>query len=192
MLVAFDNPPSIDVEDSDSVAILATEPGGGVRGVRVLDVSSRALSNGQTFDPYQARAKAAASYSYGPTRGVHLRTRILVHSAVGIALLFAAATVPAQAEYLQTGDTLLVQCKSGADGALACLGYISGVADALAAGNAINNARACFPKVVTVGLLQDVVVKFLELRRKERHFAAVGLVAAALNEAFPCPKPDTK
>ena len=115
-----------------------------------------------------------------------MNSRQLAPWVAGILLTSAGAATPAHALFLQTGDSLLAECTSGADGALDCLGYVAGVADTLAAGNVVNNAKACFPVAVTRGLLQDVVVKFLQLHREERHLAAVGLVAAALKEAFPC------
>jgi hypothetical protein len=58
----------------------------------------------------------------------------------------------------------------------------------MAAGNVVNNAKACFPVAAREGLLQDVVVRFLERNEGLRGYAAVGLVATALKEGFPCPK----
>jgi hypothetical protein len=103
-------------------------------------------------------------------------------------MLVSAPLSRADAQYLETGKSLLERCKSGTGGAVYCLGYIAGIADAMAAGNVVNNAKACLPGSAREGLLQDVVVTFLERQKDLEGFAAVGLVAAALKEGFPCPK----
>jgi hypothetical protein len=102
------------------------------------------------------------------------------------ALMLGLTTTAAHAEYFETGATLLAKCKSGYDGAVVCLGYITGVADSLAAGNTVNHFTACMPKIITAGKLQDDVVVYLEKNGDNGHFAAVGLVAAALAHAYPC------
>ena len=63
------------------------------------------------------------------------------------------------------------------------LGYVLGVAD-----SASWESVACAPANVTAGQLADVVLKYLQDHPEERHKAAVGLVATALINAFPCPK----
>ena len=66
-----------------------------------------------------------------------------------------------------------------------CLGFIQGIADALA-GNAINGFTACLPAHVTAGQARDVVTRFLASHPETRHLAAAGMVARPLAEAFPC------
>jgi hypothetical protein len=51
----------------------------------------------------------------------------------------------------------------------------------------LSSAGAAAPRPIE-GVLQDVVVTFLERQKDLEGFAAVGLVAAALKEGFPCPK----
>lgn len=111
-----------------------------------------------------------------------------IAATTAVALLALAGPAAAQALELETGESLLGRCKSGSEGALTCLGYVSGVADAMAAGNSINLATACFVGKVNAGQLQDAVVAWLERNADKRHFAAAGLVAAALAETFPCPR----
>ena len=68
--------------------------------------------------------------------------------------LIALVHPQANAQSLETGNSLLERCKSSnAGSAVYCLGYISGVADTMAAGNVINNEKACFPASATEGLL---------------------------------------
>jgi hypothetical protein len=67
-----------------------------------------------------------------------------------------------------------------------CMGYVVGIADALGAGNEINGFSACFPEEVTTGQIRDIAIAFLQEHPELRHYAASGLVASALEEAFPC------
>jgi len=66
------------------------------------------------------------------------------------------------------------------------MAYIVGIADALE-GNVIDGWRACIPQSVTQGQAKDVALKWLRAHPEKRHFAAAGLVAYALSDAFPCP-----
>lgn len=108
--------------------------------------------------------------------------------AVAAALSVVAMAGETRAEYFETGNSLLEKCKSGMSGAVNCLGYVTGIADAMAAGNSVNNATACFPKDVTPGKVQDLVIDYLEKNPDKRGYAAAGLVSAALHESFPCPR----
>jgi endonuclease YncB( thermonuclease family) len=68
-----------------------------------------------------------------------------------------------------------------------CLGYIEAVIQILLNGGAVGDWRACLPGNGTIGQAKDVVLKSLRDHPEQRHFAAAGLIAAALHEAFPCP-----
>ena len=65
------------------------------------------------------------------------------------------------------------------------VGYIAGGAD-VGASNVISGFRFCLPQGATEGQLASVVKNWLEKYPERRHFAARGLVAASLFEAFPC------
>ncbi len=64
-----------------------------------------------------------------------------------------------------------------------CLGYVAGIAQMLAY-TPVEGHRACIPREVNERKLQDQVMVFLEMRRREK--PAVLLVVEALEEAYPC------
>lgn len=66
------------------------------------------------------------------------------------------------------------------------VGYISGVVDSGKLG--LNGFKYCVPEAATAGQLKDVVEKWLEENPATRHYAAPGLIAAALQASFPCKK----
>ena len=67
------------------------------------------------------------------------------------------------------------------------MGYIIGIADALAGGAAIYGWRACFDIIKSQQAL-DVVKQWLQNHPETRHRAAAYLAAKAFAGAFPCPK----
>ena len=92
-----------------------------------------------------------------------------------------------------SGNALYEYCtsKSPFDNGL-CTGYIEGISDALGA-SAILGSTVCVPSGVTVQQITDIVGRYLQGNPHLRHYAANGLVAAALNDAFPCsPNPQKK
>ena len=109
--------------------------------------------------------------------------------ALGMVLCVVGAAVPTRGfASFQNGNTLWADCNGKADDWFIkgyCAGYISSISDALD-GNAIDGYRACLPNGVTIGQVQDVVVKWLRAHPEKRHFQAAGLVAQALEDAFPC------
>lgn len=116
-----------------------------------------------------------------------------------MAALVVARSVNAEntrsAHAFESGNSLITVCREGIGNTnvqtiqyFRCTAYMLGIADAMVAGNSVNGYRACFPVGVTVGQIHDVVMENLESHPEERHFAAVGLVAAALQAAFPCDK----
>ena len=67
-----------------------------------------------------------------------------------------------------------------------CLGYITGVADALAYGAQIGSFKVCIPAETSEGEVQDVAISWLKDHPKAGDYSAVTVVAAALSQAFPC------
>lgn len=110
------------------------------------------------------------------------RTMLLL----GLLLTF---DVNAQATYI-TGNALLEHCgkvesntSSFTDGV--CMGFIAGVADAMAIRT--SGTRACIPSQ-SVPLKQVVAVslKYLRDNPAELHYSGFTNVAVALSKAFPC------
>jgi Rap1a immunity proteins len=105
-------------------------------------------------------------------------------------MLFAAQKSEAKddvAWFFMTGNMLYTACEN--QSRAQCVGYVGAVSDALSNGNAVNGYRACQPHAgYTSEQAVDVVRRWLKDHPEERHLGAVGLTAAALSEAFPCPK----
>ena len=95
---------------------------------------------------------------------------------------------PARAQGLfMSGNKLFTACQTArVDDRSYCEGYASAIADVLA-NNAIHGMRACLSSTsVTVSQVTDIVTRFLREHPGVRDFAAEGLVAYALEGAFPC------
>jgi hypothetical protein len=103
-------------------------------------------------------------------------------------MLFAAQNSEAKDAWMfMTGNMLYTACEN--QSRAQCVGYVQAVSDALFYGNAVNGYRACQPHAgYTSEQAVDVVRRWLKDHPEERHLGAVGLTAAALSEAFPCPK----
>jgi len=102
--------------------------------------------------------------------------------------LFAILLVStsAHAEFLD-GNKLLATCRSTeivdrAD----CLGYTTGVHDALV------GVRICSPDGVTRGQVRDIVVAYLQNAPEERHKTADVLVGNVLGTLWPCKRPASR
>ncbi|MDP6927129.1 MAG: Rap1a/Tai family immunity protein [Rhodospirillales bacterium] len=110
--------------------------------------------------------------------------------AVGLAVLFTASE--GRGGFIK-GQELYNDC-SADDGSFSvgsCFGYIIGVVDA---GKGVGRRiewqggwSACIPKGVTGDQMVEVVKKSLRAHPEDWHYEANGLVARALDEAFPCP-----
>ena len=114
---------------------------------------------------------------------------LILGLAVGLAVLLTAGE--GRADYLN-GQKLYDSCKDE-DLALYCIGYIVGVYDAGEVLDPASDKRrwvdgwtACVPDGVLAGQLVEVVKKWLREHPAEWHYEADSLVAAALQEAFPC------
>ena len=106
-------------------------------------------------------------------------------TALLISLLGSPGT--ARAEYWSDTD-LSAYCRAN-DGTLekgACMGYIIGIADTLAAGGQVGNSRACIKAGVSIGQLVDTVTHFLTTTHDIQRGSANTLVASVLADAFPC------
>jgi hypothetical protein len=109
---------------------------------------------------------------------------------LSLAMVIVAPATPSIAEAFYTGNTLYTACTSkDTMTEVDCLGYTSAIADAVISGGMSQLFSACVPAGVTRGQVQDIVVKWLAANPKVRHDEAAGLVAAALEDAFPCRKP---
>jgi hypothetical protein len=107
-----------------------------------------------------------------------------------LVMFLVGVTSPVWAAYLD-GNKLLNECneKFASVGNMFCLGYIAGILDAsMGAGKGVTGIEFCSPANVTVRQATDVVKKSLNDNPQLRHLNAATLVAAALSEAFPCPK----
>jgi hypothetical protein len=118
----------------------------------------------------------------------------LSRAILAVLLVGPAATPPVHAtDVFETGNDLLEKCQRQShdfeNGV--CLGFIVGVADAIAAvrprGGMVGGWRACPASDVTSGQVRDVVVGFLTGHPELTHRGAATLAAHALAEAFPCP-----
>lgn len=85
----------------------------------------------------------------------------------------------------ENGNSLATKCMAKDFNINICYGYLDGIASALSV-NKLNGYEACIPVGVTSGQLLDIVLRSLWTHPEDRHNAAVGLVARALQDAYPC------
>ena len=83
------------------------------------------------------------------------------------------------------GDKLYELCSPNSRSSTPCDDYVLSVADALMLGR-VGRWTACIPSGVTDDQAVDVATRFLETHLAKRGSPALGLVAEALAEAFPC------
>lgn len=104
-------------------------------------------------------------------------------------LLIAICAAPAQSagRRFVSGEQIIEYCTApkGDVQRTDCLGYVTGIADALSRGP-VGNISACVPPHVTRHQMRDAVVKWLAANPQLRHFAASSLVATALAKSYPC------
>ncbi len=109
------------------------------------------------------------------------------------ALLAGAILAAAPAGSFFSGRQLLAACNShnlfeSAD----CLGYITGIADALGAFQPVLGARfavpsvVCLPAGITRGALRDVAVAHLRQAAARDGMSASALAVEALTQSYPC------
>jgi hypothetical protein len=107
---------------------------------------------------------------------------------VGLTALQAHAA-PAQASGGSMAGTQLSEfCKGPPLHVGTCIGFINGVADSCDCSNDMHGFRWNSDEPgITVSKLRAVVEKFLKDHPEVLNKTAASLVAAALQEAFPCP-----
>jgi hypothetical protein len=103
---------------------------------------------------------------------------------VVLAIIFGTPSANAA---FDNGNKLLEYCESTDPFYLgACVGHITAISDTLATQNGVNGYFACPPADATRQQLMDVVTHWLREHPEARHYAANGITARALSEAFPC------
>ena len=107
--------------------------------------------------------------------------------AFAAAMLWSAAPAAAAVSF-HTGEDLLGYCLSPRSSD-ACVGYLSGVADAASAGDTLFGFRFCIPSGTTHAQLRDVIVAYIGKHPEARAAEGASVAAAALAVAWPCPKP---
>lgn len=105
--------------------------------------------------------------------------------ALAVALLALTMTTEIGAAAYVNAQQLHEECSDQRAGNYACLIYTTAIADVMST-TVVNNFRACIPHDVTSEQLRDVVAKWLADHPEMRHYAAAGVVAEALQTAFPC------
>jgi hypothetical protein len=116
-----------------------------------------------------------------------------VMAAACLASTFGFLSVqPARAEFFSGNDIYGICGGNGSRSEFEkaqCAGYVGGVVDAFITRNARTKQAKCIPAKVTVGQLQDVVVKFMRDRPQTRDLPASGLINAAILDAWPACRP---
>jgi hypothetical protein len=106
-----------------------------------------------------------------------------------MALLTACiGSASAGAGQFKDGNKLLEECSSPVNSwnSAVCLGYIQGMADAVAVSASLSGKAACIPPGVHASQVKDVVVQYLMKNPSERHYSGGHLAIAAIGEAW-CP-----
>ena len=96
-----------------------------------------------------------------------------------------AQCAPAMA--VESGYELYTQCLSNGPGKLACLNYVRGVWDGLAAADLVKHTGfLCPDHTVTGGDMLSLFVNFARLHTNDLSNSAVSVVGGAYITAFPC------
>ncbi|HTS53645.1 MAG TPA: Rap1a/Tai family immunity protein [Burkholderiales bacterium] len=108
--------------------------------------------------------------------------RYVVGAAVLLAMQGAAAA-------WLTGNDLVRDCSNSQNyfSYGSCAGYVMGVADMMAQPEWPYPTKACFPEQAERGQLVAIVKKYLAKHPEQLHDDALGIVASAFAQAFPCP-----
>lgn len=103
------------------------------------------------------------------------------------ALLMVPVPAMAADTVEDNGNEILEMCTDSLDFMKGiCLGYIRGASSAGDSWMLSMNRHLCRPTGVTVGQIQDVVVRYIRQHPESRHEAAVTLVMKAQDAAWPC------
>lgn len=99
---------------------------------------------------------------------------------------------PARADTYVDGNELVESCNASENDSVyfsktaECRGFITGVADSGRCDDTLNGFGWDIPSNVTRGQLVKVTTQWLNQHPEKLHLGASGLVAHALEEAFPC------
>jgi hypothetical protein len=123
---------------------------------------------------------------------------------LGSAAFICSVPLTASSAHAQTvavptlwdGNKLQAACSGTTSTTLTmCATYIFGVIDGVRvmeasfmAVSVTHQSAFCIPDGVSIGQLKDVVALYLNEHPEQRHYAAAGLVLAAVSGAFPCSK----
>lgn len=94
-----------------------------------------------------------------------------------------------------SGNDLKPMCAApaGTQAAIYCLAYITGAVDAVRATQSVTHIPiVCEPVGVTPGQVLAMTNKYFSDHPETLHITAATLVAEAMTEAFPCPKPELR
>ena len=109
--------------------------------------------------------------------------------ALAVLLLLVGHVEAAESRSFQDGNEVLAQCDANFSDV--CIGYVEGIADAISLARSrsqtIGGWTACIPLPVTAGQVRDVAKDYLRRHPGMRQLGAAGLIAAALQETYPCP-----
>ena len=103
-----------------------------------------------------------------------------------LALAGPVASAAAKAPVFISGSELYRQCAHGTGNKSFCDGYVTGISDVLAAGDAVAGQRACAPLGTQLGEEVAIVTAWLDAHSREGHRNAAPLAAEAIAEAYPC------
>jgi hypothetical protein len=102
-----------------------------------------------------------------------------------------AADVPSsptavQASNFLSGNDLFKACTEKSVNRGVCRGYIIGIIDVVGSAPFSSQRTLCVPDSVLASQVEDIVENWPRDHPENRHYAASGLVLAALQEKFPC------
>jgi hypothetical protein len=110
----------------------------------------------------------------------------------GVFLAGALHAPPAQAGIYLSGSDLFADCSVPKDNPVyfsrteRCTGFITGVVDATEGLRSLQSKPYCVPAEVTLGQLNDVVLRYMQANPANRSLAASALVIAAVSDAYGC------
>lgn len=101
-------------------------------------------------------------------------------------LALAAACAAPAAHALTDREHLEKWCSRGSSVAAGrCIGYLLAAEDALAS-DSIEGVRACLPRSITLQEQHRIVIDWLQAHPEAQTATALGLVARAYAERYPC------
>jgi hypothetical protein len=110
---------------------------------------------------------------------------MLARILVGI-IISCSISVESKADRFETGNSLYRRCVNtlSKHDNIFCHAYLIGVADALHSKSKLSNV--CIPDSVLTGHVKQVVIEFISINPKMRHYSAEKLAEFAISQAFPC------